>query len=103
MTPGRSLAVDTAIMPLGVPVFLDTTWPGSGAPLQRLMVAQDTGSAIKGAVRGDFFWGSGEAALAHAGGMKQQGTATIFSCPAAWRNVFWRAARILGALFRRAS
>jgi membrane-bound lytic murein transglycosylase A len=73
LTAGRSLAVDPAFMPLGAPVFLDTTDPVTREPLQRLMVAQDTGSAIKGPVRGDFFWGSGEPALAKAGRMKQQG------------------------------
>jgi membrane-bound lytic murein transglycosylase A len=73
LTAGRSLAVDPAYMPLGAPVFLDTTDPVTQEPLQRLMVAQDTGSAIKGPVRGDFFWGSGEPALAKAGRMKQQG------------------------------
>jgi membrane-bound lytic murein transglycosylase A len=73
LTAGRSLAVDPAYMPLGAPVFLDTTDPVTREPLQRLMVAQDTGSAIKGPVRGDFFWGSGEPALAKAGRMKQQG------------------------------
>ena len=73
LTPGRSLAVDSALLPLGVPLWLDTTWPASDRPLRRLMVAQDVGSAIKGAVRGDFFWGSGEAALAEAGRMKQSG------------------------------
>lgn len=77
LTPMRSLAVDTAFLPLGAPLWLDTTWPpGSpqaGQPLRRLMVAQDTGGAIKGPVRGDFFWGTGEAALALAGGMKQKG------------------------------
>ncbi|MBK1667409.1 hypothetical protein CKO28_05115 [Rhodovibrio sodomensis] len=73
LTAGRSLAVDPAYMPLGAPVFLDTTHPVTKQPLQRLMVAQDTGSAIQGPVRGDFFWGSGEPALAKAGRMKQQG------------------------------
>jgi len=73
LTPGRSLAVDSALLPLGVPLWLDTTWPATDKPLQRLMVAQDVGSAIKGAVRGDFFWGSGEPALAQAGRMKQTG------------------------------
>jgi membrane-bound lytic murein transglycosylase A len=73
LTAGRSLAVDPAYMPLGAPVFLDTTDPVTKRPLQRLMVAQDTGSAIKGPVRGDFFWGSGEPALEKAGRMKQQG------------------------------
>jgi membrane-bound lytic murein transglycosylase A len=77
LTPGRSLAVDPAFLPLGVPVFLDTTWPGSVRPLRRLLVAQDTGSAIKGPLRGDFFWGAGEEALAEAGRMKQQGKVYI--------------------------
>lgn len=73
LTPGRSLAVDPAHLPLGVPLWLETTWPATERPLQRLMVAQDTGSAIKGVVRGDFFWGSGESALEQAGRMRQQG------------------------------
>jgi membrane-bound lytic murein transglycosylase A len=74
LTPGRSLAVDTAILPLGVPVWLDTSWPGEpNRQLSRLMVAQDTGAAIQGPVRGDFFWGTGEAALAQAGRMKSAG------------------------------
>lgn len=74
LTPGRSLAVDTAYLPLGVPLWLDSTWPATERPLRRLMVAQDRGSAIKGPVRGDFFWGPGEAALEQAGRMKQSGT-----------------------------
>lgn len=77
LTAGRSLAVDTRFLPLGAPLWLDTTWPAgsseAGQPLRRLMVAQDTGSAIQGPVRGDFFWGAGEEALAYAGGMQQQG------------------------------
>lgn len=74
LTPGRSLAVDTALLPLGAPVWLDTHWPAEpNRPLRRLMVAQDTGAAIRGAVRGDFFWGTGEAALAEAGRMKSAG------------------------------
>jgi len=73
LTPGRSLAVDPAFLPLGVPLWLDTTWPASDRPLRRLMVAQDTGNAIKGPIRGDFFWGFGEPALAEAGRMKQRG------------------------------
>ena len=73
LTPGRSLAVDPAFLPLGTPLWLDTTHPGSDQPLRRLVVAQDTGSAIKGPVRGDLFWGAGEAALAEAGRMQQKG------------------------------
>ncbi len=78
LTAGRSLAVDPAFLPLGVPIFLDTTWPASDRPLRRLMVAQDTGGAIKGPLRGDFFWGFGEAALEYAGRMKQDGRLYLF-------------------------
>ena len=74
LTARRSLAVDPAFLPLGAPVWLATQEPGSGnKPFERLMVAQDTGKAIKGAVRGDVFWGHGEAALAKAGRMKHPG------------------------------
>ncbi len=73
LTGEYSLAVDTHTIPLGVPVFLSTTMPNSGAPLNRLMLAQDTGGAIRGAVRADFFWGFGENAAALAGRMKQPG------------------------------
>jgi membrane-bound lytic murein transglycosylase A len=73
LTPGRSLAVDPRSIPLGAPVFLATTWPNSSEPLRRLMVAQDTGGAIKGEVRADFFWGMGDEAGALAGRMKQSG------------------------------
>ena len=63
LTPGRSLAVDLKFIPLGVPVWLDTTDPVSaGKPLRRLVVAQDTGGAIRGPVRGDLFWGFGDEA-----------------------------------------
>ena len=72
LTAGRSLAVDPKFLPFGAPLYLDTTWPGSNKPLRRLVVAQDMGSAIKGPLRGDFFWGSGEAALKYAGRMKQK-------------------------------
>ena len=71
LTPGRSIAVDPLSVPYGTPVWLDTTEPLSAAPLRRLVVAQDTGSAITGAVRADYFWGWGEAAEAQAGRMKQ--------------------------------
>ena len=69
----RSLAVDRRTTPLGAPVFLATSRPDSAAPLNRLMVAQDTGGAIKGRVRADFFWGLGAEAGALAGHMKQAG------------------------------
>ncbi|WP_459866457.1 murein transglycosylase A [Halomonas shantousis] len=73
LTSERSIAVDPARIPLGAPVFLATTRPLSNEPLQRLMVAQDTGSAIKGTVRADFYWGHGDSAGEIAGRMKQQG------------------------------
>ena len=71
LTPERSIAVDPRYIPLGAPVFLATTWPGSAQALQRLVLAQDTGGAIRGAVRADYFWGFGEAAGAQAGRMRQ--------------------------------
>jgi membrane-bound lytic murein transglycosylase A len=71
LTPGRSIAVDPLSVPYGTPVWLDTSEPLSAMPLRRLVVAQDTGSAITGAVRADYFWGWGEAAEAQAGRMKQ--------------------------------
>ena len=73
LTNEYSLAVDPRTIPLGAPVFLATTYPNDGASLNRLMLAQDTGGAIKGAVRADFFWGFGAQAAAQAGKMKQQG------------------------------
>lgn len=69
----RSVAIDAKFVPLGAPVFLSTTEPNSAKPLKRLMMAQDTGGAIKGGVRADFFWGSGFDAGAKAGAMKQSG------------------------------
>ncbi|HMM55257.1 MAG TPA: MltA domain-containing protein [Candidatus Desulfobacillus sp.] len=73
LTPGRSIAVDPRAVPLGAPVFLATTRPGSEQPLRRLVLAQDTGGAIKGAVRADFFWGFGAEAGRLAGRMRQKG------------------------------
>ncbi len=73
LTNEYSLAVDPRTIPLGAPVFLSTTLPESTTPLNRLMLAQDTGGAIRGAVRADFFWGFGENAASQAGRMKQPG------------------------------
>jgi len=72
LTAERSLAVDQRVVPLGVPVYLATTWPATTRPLNRLMVAQDTGGAIAGGVRADFYWGSGDEAGSQAGRMRQQ-------------------------------
>jgi membrane-bound lytic murein transglycosylase A len=74
LTPGRSIAVDPAFVPLGLPAWLETTVPETNAPLRRLVVAQDKGSAIKGPGRIDLFWGAGDEAEAMAGPMRQQGT-----------------------------
>jgi membrane-bound lytic murein transglycosylase A len=71
LTPGRSIAVDPQSIPFGTPVWLATTEPLTSAPLRRVVMAQDTGSAITGAVRADYFWGWGEDAEAQAGRMKQ--------------------------------
>lgn len=75
LTAGRSLAIDRAFLPLGAPVWLDTVEPlDRNKPLRRLVAAQDTGGAIKGAVRGDLFWGYGEKAERNAGSMKTAGS-----------------------------
>ncbi|HJV68934.1 murein transglycosylase A [Ideonella sp.] len=71
LTPGRSIAVDPLAVPYGTPVWMDATEPLSARPLQRLVMAQDTGGAIVGAVRADYFWGWGDEAEAQAGRMKQ--------------------------------
>ncbi|HET9212810.1 MAG TPA: MltA domain-containing protein [Thermoanaerobaculia bacterium] len=78
LTPGRSLAVDLNYLPLGVPLWLSGGMPApqEGEPdrkLHRLLIAQDTGGAIRGPVRGDLFWGFGPEAEAVAGRMKHRG------------------------------
>lgn len=77
LTQGYSLAVDMRYVPLGMPVWLTTSYPESEnsqeKSLQRLMIAQDTGGAIKGKVRGDVFWGGGSQAVYTAGKMKSRG------------------------------
>jgi membrane-bound lytic murein transglycosylase A len=73
LTSERSIAIDLQAMPLGAPVFLASTKPLSDQPLQKLVMAQDTGKAIVGGVRADYYWGSGDAAGEMAGRMKQNG------------------------------
>jgi membrane-bound lytic murein transglycosylase A len=73
LTPGRSVAIDPRWLPLGAPLFLSTTHPVTAAPLQRLMIAQDTGGAIRGALRADVFWGWEDGAGEAAGRMRAQG------------------------------
>jgi membrane-bound lytic murein transglycosylase A len=72
LTPGRSLAVDRRLYPFHLPVWIETRLP-DGTPLHRLMVAQDTGSAIVGPARGDIFCGTGDDAGAVAGAMQAPG------------------------------
>ena len=73
LTAGRSVAVDPRNLPLGAPLFLATTQPGGTTPLTRLVMAQDTGGAIRGVVRADLFWGLGAEAGDRAGTMRQPG------------------------------
>ncbi|KTC86621.1 murein transglycosylase A [Legionella brunensis] len=77
LTPGYSLAVDLKWIPIGTPLWLTTTRPDKHSddkkPFQRLMIAQDTGGAIRGLVRGDVFWGAGKKATYIAGHMKNEG------------------------------
>jgi len=72
LTAGRSLAVDPAFMPMNVPIYIDSS-DAMGRPLRRLTLAQDSGSAIKGPLRADFYWGAGAAAEAEAGAMQSPG------------------------------
>ncbi|MGC1181978.1 murein transglycosylase A [Legionella sp.] len=78
LTPGYSLAIDKQWIPMGTPLWLNTTRPDSknpnvNKPMQRLMIAQDTGGAIRGKIRGDVFWGGGDRATLVAGHMKNTG------------------------------
>lgn len=82
LTPGHSLAVDTRFIPLGAPLWLDTTVPakksGVFKPYRHIVIAQDTGGAINGIIRGDVYWGAGERAAFYAGEMKSSGEYFIF-------------------------
>lgn len=73
LVPEYSIAVDRRFIPLGAPLLLATTYPLSDEPLVRVVAAHDTGGAIRGAVRADFFWGTGEQAGTAAGRMRQPG------------------------------
>ena len=68
----RSLAIDPSYIPYGAPIWIDTKDP-DGNNIKKLVVALDTGSAIRGAIRGDFYWGTGDKAFHVAGRMKSQG------------------------------
>lgn len=78
LTAKRNLAVDRRYIPLGMPVFIDTKNPVTKEPIRQLMVAADTGGAIKGKIRADFFWGYGDNAFEYAGRMKEKGKLYIF-------------------------
>ena len=75
LTPERSIAVDRRFHTLGAPVWVDIepVSQAGAAPIRRLMIAQDTGGAIKGPVRGDVFWGAGDEAGEIAGAMNAKG------------------------------
>jgi membrane-bound lytic murein transglycosylase A len=73
LTAGRSLAVDRAFIPLGLPIWLEAQQRFAPDAIHRLVIAQDAGGAIKGPVRGDLFWGHGEAAGIGAGAMNGSG------------------------------
>ena len=73
LTPERSLAVDHRFIPLGMPLWLEATQRFTDGAIRRAVIAQDTGGAIKGPVRGDFYWGSGDAAGRMAGAMNATG------------------------------
>ena len=84
LTPGYSMAVDRSWIPLGMPLWLNTTKPvadltsAESEPFKRLFIAQDTGGAIRGPIRGDVFWGTGKKAGAIAGRMKNKGVYWLF-------------------------
>ena len=79
LTAGRSLAIDRSLISYGMPIWTDIAPPIEGTPrLQKLMIAQDTGGAIRGPVRGDIFWGYGEKAEKLAGPMKSKGRYWVF-------------------------
>jgi membrane-bound lytic murein transglycosylase A len=82
LTAQRSLAVDPTFTPYGTPVWIDASRPVTGKPgatesYRRLMIAQDSGAAIKGAARGDVFFGAGNQAADWAGRMVSSGRAIV--------------------------
>ncbi len=89
LTAGRSMAVDTHFIPLGAPMFLDLAPLEGVGPIRRLVVAQDTGGAIRGAVRGDLFWGAGPDAYDRAGRMRQQGRYWLLVPPSVGARLHW--------------
>jgi membrane-bound lytic murein transglycosylase A len=86
----RNIAVDRKYIPLGFPVFINTTNPITDEKINSLMVAADTGGAIKGDIRADFFWGSGQEAKINAGKMAQKGKLTIFIPKVKKQDSIWK-------------
>ncbi|MCX7349706.1 MAG: 3D domain-containing protein, partial [Alphaproteobacteria bacterium] len=76
--PMRSIAVDKNFIPMGAPVWIETIDPVTAAPIRQIMMAQDVGGAIKGAIRADIFFGWGAAAEERAGRMNKSGAAYVF-------------------------
>ncbi|MFN0317210.1 MAG: murein transglycosylase A [Burkholderiales bacterium] len=85
LTAGHSIAVDPRNIPLGAPVYIESTWPPEGVPLNLLSIAQDTGGAIRGAVRADLFLGQGLDAEETAGRMRQPLRAWVL-LPKGWKD-----------------
>lgn len=77
LTPKRSMAVDRRFIPLGMPLWLGATERFTTGTIEQLVIAQDTGGAIKGPVRGDLYWGSGDSAGREAGAMNARGQYTL--------------------------
>jgi membrane-bound lytic murein transglycosylase A len=81
VTPQRTLAIDNRYIPYGLPLYLETELPAEPqrepAQFNRIMIAQDTGGAIRGPVRGDVFFGSGDMAEYYAGYMKSKGSYSL--------------------------
>ena len=75
LTAGRTIAIDRRFNPLGAPVWLDT--PGPAGQIRKLVIAQDTGSAIRGAQRADYFWGTGDRAGEMSGKVNHRGQLTV--------------------------
>ncbi len=92
LTDGRSIAVDRRFTPLGAPVWLMTDGSPTG-PIRRLVVAQDTGSAIQGVQRADLFWGTGDQAGAQAGRMRYDGDMTVLLPTATVQRLIGRGRR----------
>ncbi len=78
LVAGRNIAIDTSIIPLGYPVLLKTTNPITKEKIKKIVIAADTGAAIKGKIRADYFCGYGEDAKELSGKMKQEGELILF-------------------------